>query len=144
MTSAQEQVDNLEPLRRLGVEVITETRNLMRVRMPLAHNTNHFGAMYAGVIFTLAEFPFGALFVSRIPLSEMVPVVGELTIRYLAPATSDLFVTVEVSEAEWAQIRSDVAATGKSKIGRTLELTDEAGDVKAVATATYFALPGME
>ncbi len=143
MTSAQEQVDSLEPLQRLGVEVVSESPNSMRVRMPLAHNTNHFGAMYAGVIFTLAEFPFGAMFVSRIPLSEMVPVVGELTIRFLATVTSDLYVTVEVSDAEWDQIRSEVAEHGKSKIVRTLELTDEDGGVKAIATATYFALPGM-
>lgn len=143
MTRTQEQVDTVEPLRRLGVEIVDETPNSMRVRMPLAHNTNHFGAMYAGVIFTLAEFPFGALFVSRIPLTQMVPVVGELTIRFLAPVMSDLYVTVEVSDAQWEKMRTEVAETGKSKFVLSLDLTDAAGDVKAVAAATYFALPGL-
>lgn len=142
MASAQEQIDGLEPLHRLGVQVLDQTPNSLRVQMPLAGNTNHFGAMYAGVIFTLAEFPFGALFVQRFPLTEMVPVIGELTIRYLAPVTSDLFVSVEVSDKEWDQIRSDVAANGKAKLVRSLELADEAGAIKAVASATYFALPG--
>lgn len=142
MPSAQEQIESIEPLRRTNVEVVEQTPNSIRVRMPLEGNANHFGAMYAGVIFTLAEFPFGALFVNRYPLTRMVPIVGELTIRYLAPVTSDLFVSVEVTDAEWERIESEVAAIGKSKLIRSSELTDESGAAKAVASATYFALPG--
>lgn len=143
MPTAQEQIDQLEPLRRLGVQVVDERPNLLRVRMPLAGNANHFGAMYAGSIFTLAEFPFGALFVQRYPLTEMVPVIGELTIRYMAPVLTDLYVTIEVTDEEWDQIRKDVSTFGKAKLFRSLQLEDESGAVKAVASATYFALPGM-
>ena len=142
MPTAQEQIDQLEPLRRLGVQVVDETPNLLRVRMPLAGNANHFGAMYAGSIFTLAEFPFGALFVQHFPLTEFVPVIGELTIRYLSPVIADLYVTVEVTNEEWDQIRTEANASGKAKLIRSLELKDEADNVKAIASATYFALPG--
>lgn len=142
MPTAQEQIDKLEPLYRSGVQIVEETPNLLRARMPLAGNANHFGAMYAGSIFTLAEFPFGALFMQSIPQTELVPVIGELTIRYLAPVLSDLYVTVEINDEELERIRTDASASGKAKLIRSLELKDESGNVKAVASATYFALPG--
>lgn len=144
MAETLELINAIEPLRRLGVEVVDYSPNKLTVKVPLEGNANHFGAMYAGVIFSLAEFPFGALFVQRIPLTEMVPTVGEMSIRFMSPVISDLFASIEISDDEWDQIRSEVATKGKAKIIRELKLTDAEGTVKAVATGTYFALPGLQ
>ena len=108
--------------------------------MPLQGNQNHFGGIYAGAIFSLAEFPFGLLCVNRFTKGDIVPVIGEVTIRFLAPAMSALTVELNVADAEWDEIEQQTKMHGKFKIIKELELKDANGKVNSVVKATYFTL----
>lgn len=130
----------IDVLDKMGFEMVELNNNRIKIKLPIALNSNHFGAMYAGSIFTLAEFPFGYLYGHVLGFSEMVPVVGEMTIRYLAPAFEDLYVDVEVDEAEWKRIEEETKAHGKLKLQREVEVLDAKGEVKAVVSSTYFSL----
>ena len=91
-------------------------------------------------MFSLAEFPFGLMFSNRFDLNEMFPVVGEMTIRYLAPAVGALTVEENVSEQEWQDIIGQTRANGKFKILREIAIKDQQGQTVALSKATYFSI----
>ncbi|MDH4008162.1 MAG: DUF4442 domain-containing protein [Desulfuromonadales bacterium] len=138
--STQQLVEDVEALRHMGLEVLEESSNRIRIKLPKEGNRNHVGGIYAGTVFTLAEIPFGLLFVKRFSLSDMYPVVGEVTIRFQALATSPLFVELCVSDEEWDEIERATRAEGKVKIVRNVEVKDEEGHVNAIVAVTYFSV----
>ncbi len=140
MATIQEAINSVDTLQHMGLEILESNDNRLHIRMPKEGNTNHLGGVYAGAIFTFAEFPFGMMYVAKIGLSEMVPVVGEMTIRYLAPANGDLFVDIQVSDEEWDQIVEGTREKGKLKLERSIEVKDADGNVNSIIKATYFSL----
>lgn len=140
MSEIAEAIKSIDTLKHMGLELLETTDNRVRIRMPKEGNTNHLGGVYAGAIFTLAEFPFGMMYIAKLGLTEMVPVVGEMTIRYLAPANGDLFIDIEVSDEEWTQITEDTREKGKLKLVREIEVKDAQGNVNSIVKATYFSL----
>ncbi|MCH9816088.1 MAG: PaaI family thioesterase [Actinomycetia bacterium] len=139
-TLAQQQLDQTPALAKLNLVVEAADRNTIRLRLPLAGNTNHFGAMYAGSLFSLAEFPFGVLFLNEFAEKPLLPLIGEMSIRYLKPVVTDATVTVTVSDEEWAEIEAKTLADGKFKFERTAEVVDTTGDVVCKTTGTYFSV----
>ncbi|MDE2429055.1 MAG: PaaI family thioesterase [Burkholderiales bacterium] len=131
---------NVDTLQHMNLKVLHASDNVLKVEMPPVGNSNHLGGVYAGAIFSLAEFPFGMLCVNRFGMEEFVPVVGEVTIRYLAPATGTLTVEVNVSDEEWAQIVQETRSKGKCKIVKDIEIKDAQGKVNTIAKATYFTV----
>jgi len=133
-------MNKIPTLSHMGLKVLTNTKNCLKVEMPLEGNSNQVGATYAGAMLTLAEFPFGLLFFNRFGLDEVYPVVGEMTIRYLAPSMGALTVEVTVSDEEWDEIEKTTRENGKMKLPREVEIKDTEGNVKAVVKAMYFSL----
>lgn len=140
MTSPAEQMNKVPPLTRMGLKVITNTKNCLKIEMPLEGNNNHIGVSYAGSIFTLAEFPFGMLFLNHFDENDIYPVVGEMTIRYVAPSAGALTVEVNMTDEEWDEIERVTRENGKMKLPREVEIKDLDGNVKAVVKAMYFSL----
>jgi len=127
-------------LKHMGLKVLVESPNMLKIAMPREGNANHLGGVYAGAIFTLAEFPFGMMCINKFGMSEIVPVVGEITIRFLAPAIGDLTVELSVTDEEWDEIERETKAHGKFKIIKEIEVKDAQGKVNAVLKAIYFTL----
>jgi thioesterase domain-containing protein len=140
LASSQDKLNAVPTLSHMGLEILEDSPSRVHVRMPLEGNSNHFNAVYAGALFSLAEFPFGFLFFNRIGDEPMFPLVGEMTIRYLAPAMSDVYVDARLSDEEWQEIYETTKAKGKMKIQRETELKDKDGNVLAVVSATYFSM----
>lgn len=140
MSKIAEAIKSIDTLKHMGLELLEITDNRVRIRLPKEGNTNHLGGVYAGAIFTFAEFPFGMMYIAKLGMTEMVPVVGEMTIRYLAPAVGDLYIDVNVSDEEWVQIAEDTREKGKLKLVREIEVKDAEGNVNSVIKATYFSL----
>ncbi|GAA5315001.1 MAG: YiiD C-terminal domain-containing protein [Candidatus Pelagadaptatus aseana] len=138
--NTQDKLDMVPTLANMGLEVIEDSPSRVYVRMPLEGNSNHFKAAYAGALFSLAEFPFGFLFFNRVGTEPMYPLVGEMTIRYMAPAMSDVYVDARLSDDEWQEIYDTTKAKGKMKIERVTELKDKDGNLLAVVNATYFSV----
>lgn len=133
-------IQGINTLKNMGLQVLEQTPNFLKVQMPKEGNKNHFGGVYAGAIFSLAEFPFGMMCIHKFGMRELVPVVGEVTIRYLAPADSDLVVELSVPDEEWETIARETKAHGKFKIVKEIEVKDAQGKVNTVVKATYFTV----
>lgn len=141
MATFEEKLNKVPTLVNMNLENLEDNAERVHIRMPLEGNGNHVGAAYAGALFTLAEFPFGFLYMNRTGNdSSMFPVVGEMSIRYLAPAMGDVYVDVTMSDEEWQNIVDTTKAKGKMKIERETELKDKDGNVVAVAKTTYFSI----
>ncbi|WP_422911097.1 PaaI family thioesterase [Pseudomonas sp. MAC6] len=109
----------------------------VRLRMPLAGNQNHIGSMYAGALFTLAEIPGGALFLTSFDTQRFYPVVKEMNLRFRRPATGDIQVEASLSEAQIEQLQKQATEEGKAEYVLELQLTDDSGEVVAQSRGLY-------
>lgn len=119
----------------LKAEVLEPGR--VRLRMPLAGNQNHIGSMYAGALFTLAEIPGGALFLTSFDAQRFYPIVKEMNLRFRRPATGDIRVEASLSEAQIEQLQKQATEHGKAEYVLELQLTDDSGEVVAQSRGLY-------
>jgi len=104
---------------------------------PLEGNLSHVGTMYAGALFTLAEIPGGALFLSTFDASKYYPIVKEMTIRYKRPVVTDATVKVRLSEEEATRIAAEADEKGKSEFILQGEIFDANGQLVAESEGIY-------
>ena len=109
----------------------------VRLCMPLAGNQNHIGSMYAGALFTLAEIPGGALFLTSFDTQRYYPVIKEMNLRFRRPATGDIRVEARLDAAEIERLQAEAAETGKAEYVLELALTDSTGEVVAQSRGLY-------
>lgn len=122
---------------RMGVRLDAIRPGYCRMTAPLEDNGNHIGTMYAGALFTLAELPGGAIFLSTFDAARYYPIVKGMDIRFLKPATTDISVEVSIDQAEVDRIHTAAADAGKADFGWTCELTDTTGLVVARSINDY-------
>ncbi|TWG98601.1 thioesterase domain-containing protein [Nocardioides sp. J9] len=121
----------------MQVEVVEAGRTTVAARIPAGPNVNHFGAIYAGSLFSVAEV-LGGLFASTsLVLENAVPLVKQLTIDFLRPATTDVTARASLTEDTIARVLAETEAAGKSDFELVTEVTDEAGTVVARTTGQY-------
>lgn len=106
-------------------------------RMPFAGNGNHIGTMYAGALFTLAEIPGGALFLTSFDVRRFHPIVKALNLKFLKPAKADVRVEARLDDASIARIEAEASEQGKAEFMLNLELRDETGTLVATSEAVY-------
>ena len=124
-------------LERIGLRADVLERGRVRLAVPLEGSGNHIGSMYAGALFTLAEVPGGALYLTSFDTDRFYPVVKEMTIRFLRPATSDATVEVTLGEDAIAAVEAEAAAHGKAEYVLEGEIRDTAGQVVAASRGVY-------
>jgi len=122
---------------RMGLKVVELMPGYVKLTMPLEGNENHIGSMYAGALFALAEMPGGALVLTTFDPGKCFPVVKELSIKFLRPATSDITVEIALSGKEVDRITGELAENGKSEFILRGELKDESGAVVATGQGLY-------
>ncbi len=109
----------------------------VRLCMPLAGNQNHLGSMYAGALFTLAEIPGGALFLTSFDSQRFYPLVKEMNLRFRRPATGDIRVEARLGSEQIDQLQSQATHQGKADYVLELQLTDDSGEVVAESRGLY-------
>lgn len=124
---------------RAGVDLVEFERGRVKMKIPFQGNQNHIGIMYAGALFTVAEIPGGALFMSAFDMSKCYPILADLSIKFVKPAMTDVFVEARLSEEDIARVNNELESQGKSNYVLDLELTDTSGTVVATTHATYQA-----
>ncbi len=124
-------------VRNAGLQVEHLARGEVRCRMPFKGNGNHIGTMYAGALFTLAEIPGGALFLSSFDTARFFPVVKTLNLKFIKPAKGDVWVTARLSAEEITRIEADAGQQGKAEFTLSLELKDADGIVVALSEGQY-------
>ncbi|KPQ30072.1 MAG: hypothetical protein HLUCCX14_03035 [Marinobacter excellens HL-55] len=121
---------------RNGFSVEEVRPGYVRAKIKLKGNKNHFGSLYAGAYFLVAEIPGGVMTLFDLGPSY-TPILKEMTLEFLQPANSDVTVEFELPAETVAAILSDADATGRAKF--TLEgiLRDEEGNHVATSLAHY-------
>ncbi len=109
----------------------------VRLCMPLAGNQNHIGSMYAGALFTLAEIPGGALFLTSFDAQRFYPIIKEMNLRFRRPATGDIRVEARLTTEEIQHLQKQATELGKAEYVLQLQLTDESGEVVVESRGLY-------
>jgi len=129
---------------RTGIRAIELEPRHIKLKMPLAGNENHIGIMYAGALFTLAEVPGGALYLTTFDVARYYPIVKEMNVRFRRPAATDISVELSMTEDEVQAIQATAAATGKADYTLETELKDTDGTVVALGRGVYQLRPMAE
>ena len=122
---------------RMGLRVIELEPRSVKLSVPLKGNENHIGTMYAGALFTIAEIPGGALFLTTFDVSRFYPVIKEMTIRFIKPAKTDVTIEMVMSVSEAKRIVSEAEKNGKAEYVLEGEIKDTNEEVVAVSQGIY-------
>ncbi|MBX9756108.1 MAG: DUF4442 domain-containing protein [Pseudomonadaceae bacterium] len=124
-------------VKRSNLKALVLEPGFVRLQMPLAGNQNHIGSMYAGALFTLAEIPGGALFMTSFDVTRFYPIVKEMNLRFRRPAKGDICVEALLSAEQIEQLQNEAQANGKADYLLELELTDASGEIVALSRGLY-------
>lgn len=128
-------------VRRTGVRIKTLEPGRVVCTMPLRGNVNHIGTMYAGALFTLAEFPGGPLMLATFGMRRFVPIVTALDMEFVKVAKTDVSIMLELPADEAGQIETQTLAEGESAFVLKGTLTNANGQPVAYSTARYIMRP---
>ena len=124
-------------VKRSGLKAETLEPGFVRLCMPLAGNQNHIGSMYAGALFTLAEIPGGALFLTSFDVQRFYPLIKEMNLRFRRPATGDISVEARLSDEEIERLQREATLHGKAEYLLELQLNDATGECVAESRGCY-------
>ena len=124
-------------VKRSNLKALVLEPGFVRLQMPLAGNQNHIGSMYAGALFTLAEIPGGALFMTSFDVTRFYSIVKEMNLRFRRPAKGDICVEARLSAEQIEQLQNEAQANGKADYLLELELTDASGEIVALSRGLY-------
>lgn len=121
----------------MGVRAVSARRGYASSTVPVEGNGNHFGVMYAGVLFTVAEILGGAIAVASFDGARYYPLVKDLRITFKRPATTDVRAEATLDEDTIIRVTREAAEAGKSDFTLESTVTDADGVVVAVTTGLY-------
>lgn len=116
-------------IKKMGVRIVDFRTRYVKVLLPLKPNVNHIGTMYAGSLFSLADFAGGVLFFTSFDHARYYPVLKEVTIQYRRPAMSDVTVELGLTPEQAGRIIRMADEQGKAEWAMDMELKDEADEI---------------
>jgi thioesterase domain-containing protein len=131
----------IDAIRRTGIKVIECRERHVRISMPLAGNTNHIGMMYGGSLCVLGEVSGGAISGVSFGITDYVPIVKELKVRFKKPALSDVYLVVDMREDAVRDALDTVRTKGKADFTLDLKIRDSSDEVVAEVNGIYQIRP---
>jgi acyl-coenzyme A thioesterase PaaI-like protein len=125
----------------MGVEFVEMRPGFVRAAVPFEGNGNHFGVIYAGVTFTVAEVLGGAIHFATFDVSTHYPLVKSLSIDFLAPGKGPLSASASLSDEEVARIKAAAAPGVKVPFVLEAEVVGNDGTVVARTRGDYQLRP---
>jgi acyl-coenzyme A thioesterase PaaI-like protein len=122
---------------KLGIKAVEARPGFAAATVPLEGNGNHFGVVYAGVEFTVAEILGGIIAIASFDAAKYYPLVKKLDIEFTAAARSDLRAEASLDEDELRRIDKQAAENGKADFTLNAVVRDEAGQTVAVTRGLY-------
>ena len=122
---------------RAGVKALVMKPRRIKLLLPLEGNANHIGSLYAGALFTVAELPGGALFLTTFDVERFYPVLKSMSIRFRRPAYTDVTVAAALTEKEVRRIVTEAERRGKAEFILNLDVRDAADRVVAESEGLY-------
>jgi acyl-coenzyme A thioesterase PaaI-like protein len=125
----------------MGVRFAVAESGSVRATLPVEGNGNHFGTIYAGVIFTLAEVLGGALHFATFDATTHYPLVRSMSIDFVAAGRTSLTAVATLDDVTVQRVRAEAAAGGKPRFDLCATVTDESGVVVATSVGDYQLRP---
>jgi acyl-coenzyme A thioesterase PaaI-like protein len=127
----------IPPVHKMGIRVVEAGRGHAVASVPLEGNGNHFGVVYAGVQFTVAEMLGGVIAFATFDTAKYYPLVKGVDIKFTGMARSDLRAETSLDEDEIARIEAEAAEKGKADFTLDAVVKDEAGQTVSVTHGLY-------
>ena len=124
-------------VKRSGLQLEAIEDGTVHCLMPAKGNENHFGAMYAGALFTLAEIPGGALWLANFDIAKCYPTLKSFQINYLKPAFGDIRFSIGLDADQVETLQAQCLEHGKAEFELKGELKDAQGQVVATSLGQY-------
>lgn len=125
----------------MGVTFVEMRRGYVRAELPFEGNGNHFGTVYAGVIFTLAEVLGGAMSFASFDSSTHYPLIRGMQISYLKPGMGALTASASLDDETIERVLAEAGTDKKAPFELRAEITDENGVVVATTVGDYQIRP---
>jgi thioesterase domain-containing protein len=117
---------------KMGLKVVEARPGFAATTVPAEGNGNHFGVIYAGVLFTVAEILGGIIPLITFDTAKYFPLVKNLDIQFVAMAKSDVRAQASLDDETIARVEAEAAERGKADF--TLEAVVTNADGQTVAT----------
>jgi len=121
----------------MGVRVVEARRGYAAATVPVEGNGNHFGVIYAGVQFTVAEILGGVVALSTFDTAKYFPLVKNVDIKYVGMARSELRAEAALDDETIARIEAEAAQQGKADFTLEAVVTDADGQTVASTRGLY-------
>lgn len=121
----------------MGIQVVEAGRGYAAATAPFEGNGNHFGVVYAGVEFTVAEILGGVIAMSTFDTAKYFPLVKNLEIAFVGMARSQLRAEARLDEASIARVEAEAAERGKADFTLEAVVTDADGQTVATTRGLY-------
>ncbi len=121
----------------MGLEVLEAGEGRAAARIPAGPNGNHFGVIYAGALYSVAEMLGGVIGTTTLNVDRFIPIVKSMEIRFLRPATTAVTAATSLSDDEVERVRAEAAENGKADYVLITDVTDENGVVVASTSGVY-------
>jgi thioesterase domain-containing protein len=122
---------------KMGVKVVEARPGFAATSVPAEGNGNHFGVIYAGVLFTVAEVLGGIIPLITFDRSKYFPLVKNLDIQFVAMATSDVRAEATLDDQTIARVEAEAAERGKADFTLEAVVTDADGQTVATTRGLY-------
>lgn len=125
----------------MGIRLLEAGAGRARAELPGEPNVNHFGAVYAGSLFSLAELLGGvisrATFDLDGELAGFVPLVKSMEIHFRRPAIGTVWARAELAPEDLERIPRQALEHGKADYTLAAEIVDAEGTVLVTTTGVY-------
>jgi thioesterase domain-containing protein len=122
---------------KMGVKVVEARPGFAATSVPAEGNGNHFGVIYAGVLFTVAEVLGGIIPLITFDRSKYFPLVKNLDIQFVAMAKSDVRAEATLDDQTIARVEAEAAERGKADFTLEAVVTDADGQTVATTRGLY-------
>jgi acyl-coenzyme A thioesterase PaaI-like protein len=121
----------------MGVRVVEVRRGFAATTVPVEGNGNHFGVIYAGVQFTVAEVLGGIIALSTFDTTKYFPLVKNVDIKFVSMARSELRAEAGLDDETIARIEAEAVERGKADFTMEAVVTDTDGKTVATTRGLY-------
>jgi thioesterase domain-containing protein len=122
---------------KMGLKVVEARPGFAATTVPAEGNGNHFGVIYAGVLFTVAEILGGIIPLITFDTAKYFPLVKNLDIQFVAMAKSDVRAEASLDDETIARVKAEAAERGKADFTLEAVVTDADGQTVATTRGLY-------
>ena len=122
---------------KMGVKVVAARPGFAATTVPAKGNGNHFGVIYAGVLFTVAEGLGGVIPLITFDNTKYFPLVKDLDIKFVAMAKTGVWAKASLDDETIVRVEAEAAQRGKADFTLEAVVTDADGQTVATTQGLY-------